>query len=65
MRVCRPTPNAKLANHLLPGGLEAYVAARRAEGLSWQRVADAIRTDTAGEVNVTRQALCAWFEEAA
>ena len=62
MPIVRLTPTAKLADHLLPGGLEAFVMSRRAAGISWRRIVLDIRDATDKAVDITHQALYAWFD---
>lgn len=62
VRVVRLTDKARLANHLIPGGLEAFVTTRRAAGKSWRLIAYDIYEATDKEVNVTTEALFRWFD---
>lgn len=59
----RLTPTARLADHLLPGGLEDFVLSRRAAGMSWRRITLEMRDVTDKAVDVTHQALYAWFSD--
>lgn len=61
VRCVRWTATAKLADHLLPGGLTKYVADRRSAGRSWRRIALDIRDDTGQQIDVTHEALRSWF----
>lgn len=57
------TPTARLADHLLPGGLEAFVKTRREAGLSWRRIALEMRDATDRVIDITHQALYSWFTD--
>lgn len=57
------TPTARLADHLLPGGLEDFVRSRRAAGMSWRKISLEIRDVTDRIVDVTHQALFSWFDD--
>ena len=59
--VDEPTPLYRLLDALLPGGIDAYVAAKRAEGESWRRIERAIWADV--NVDVTYQTLRNWYPE--
>lgn len=58
------TPTAKLADVLLPGGLEEFVTERRARGMSWRRIAYEIYDATDKQVGVSYEVLRRWFKEA-
>lgn len=58
----RFTPTARLADYLLPGGLEAFVNTRRAAGMSWRKISLEIYVVTDHEVDVTHEALYRWFD---
>lgn len=58
------TPTAKLADLLLPGGLEEFVLARRARGMSWRRIAFEIYDATDKQVGVSYEVLRRWFKDA-
>lgn len=62
-RFVRMTPTARLADHLLPGGLETFVRTRRAAGMSWRRITLEIRDVTDRAIDVTHQALYHWFDD--
>lgn len=57
------TPTARLADHLVPGGLENFVRTRRAAGMSWRKITLEIRDVTDRVVDVTHQALFSWFDD--
>lgn len=59
------SPKARYADHLLrrSGGLNAFVAARRATGRSWRLIARELYVQTRGQVDVTDQTLRKWFTE--
>lgn len=61
MRATR-THGQKLADHLLPEGLDTFVAARRAEHKSWRQIAIDLRDATHGEVDITDVTLRNWVE---
>jgi intein-encoded DNA endonuclease-like protein len=56
-----PTATQLLADHLLDaaGPLDKFVAARRAEGLSWRHVARALEAETG--IDVTPETLRQWY----
>lgn len=58
----RMTPTAKLANYLL-GGLDEFVLTRRAEGMSWRRIALEISHATGRQIEVTHEALRGWYPD--
>lgn len=55
-----PTATQALADHLLDGGLEPFVAARRLQRKSWRRIALDLR-DAVG-VDVTHETVRSWFK---
>ncbi len=57
------TPKYLLADLILEGKLEEFVASRRADGLAWRHVASALFEATEGKVDVTQETLRAWFPE--
>jgi len=59
------TPTARLADHLLPGGLHAFVLERRARGVSWRRIALDIRDETDKVIEVSHEVIRRWFKDAA
>lgn len=61
----RLTPTSRLADHLVPGGLEQFVATRRADGKSWRRISLELRDATNKAIEVTHQALFNWFNDEA
>lgn len=58
-----PTPNHVLADHLLggEGQLAELVDQRRAEGVSWRRIARELEERTG--VVVTHETIRSWFPE--
>ena len=58
-----PTPTYLAANHLLDGELETFVKTRRAENMSWRRIARALEEKTG--LNVTHETVRSWFPEEA
>lgn len=52
----------RLASRMLRRDVGEYVAIKRAEGLSWRRLAQALSKDTRGEVDVTAETLRAWWK---
>lgn len=58
------TPTRRLADFIVPGGLDAYVAQHRGRGDSWQRIARDLYLDTDGELDITFQTLASWFAAA-
>lgn len=61
-----PTPSQLLADEVLGRPLEEYVSEKRQARprWSWELIADQLRDDTAGKVDVTRETLRGWFSEA-
>lgn len=55
------TATQRLLDHLIPAGLEAYVAQKRRAGVSWRRVSLDLRDDF--EVDVTPQTLHSWYRD--
>lgn len=53
------TATQRLADHLLGGNLDEYVAKRRAKGDSWRRISLDLRDDTG--VEVTSEAVRGWY----
>lgn len=65
VRVMQSTPTQKLADALLPIPLAQYVADKR-QGRPkwrWQDIADQLREDTEGKVDISREALRKWFPD--
>lgn len=56
-----PTPTQLAANHLLDGGLDEFVATRRADGRSWRLIARDLHEETG--LDVTHETLRTWFVE--
>lgn len=61
----RLTPTSRLADHLVPGGLQEFVRSRRARAMSWRRIALELYDVTGHAIDVTDQALCRWFDDEA
>ena len=59
------TSTQRLAALLLEQPLDDYVATKRANGRSWQHIADRLSADTGGEINVSRETLRLWYGEVA
>jgi hypothetical protein len=57
----RRTATYLLADHLLDGHLDAFVAERRANGRSWRHIAGDLWTATGQQVDVTHETLRNWF----
>lgn len=57
------TPNHRLADLLIPGGVEEFVRSRRSEGYAWRVIARDLWADTGGEVDITHETLRAWFPD--
>jgi hypothetical protein len=54
----------RLAEHMLGMSLHDWIAAQRAEGLSWQRVASELSEATNGVIEINRETLRGWFRDA-
>jgi hypothetical protein len=57
------TPTRILADHLLDGGLDAYIERKRADGRSWRKIALDLRDDTNRAIDVTWQTLHNWYPQ--
>jgi hypothetical protein len=57
----RLTPTRRLLDHLLPGGLDAFVLSRRENHRSWRLIARDIYELTS--VDITYEALRSWYSE--
>jgi len=55
------TPSRRLADHLIDGGLDAFVHARRAEGMSNRSLTVAIYSATHGQVDISETTVRAWY----
>jgi hypothetical protein len=55
-----PTPKQQLATLYLKRDVSEYIAERRASGDSWRTIANAIRDDTKGRVDVTGETVRSW-----
>lgn len=55
------TPTRRLADHLIDGGLESYVRAKRAAKRSWRGIALDLREDI--DLDITDETLRNWFPE--
>lgn len=55
-----PTPKQQLATLHLKRDVSEYIAERRARGDSWRTIANAIRDDTKGRVDVTGETVRSW-----
>lgn len=59
-----PTPTRRLADKLLPEGVDAFIATRRDGEQSWRRIALDLRDATRGEVDVTPETIRNWATRA-
>lgn len=57
------TPTRRLADLLLPGGLDAFVLTRRAEGRPWRLISRDLWEATDGDLDVTYETLRSWFPD--
>jgi hypothetical protein len=57
--MARHTPTYRLLNHLLPEGLDEFVATRRKTGRSWRLISRDVFEITA--VDVSFETLRAWY----
>lgn len=55
------SPTFRLADTLLEGQFRAFVATRRAAGLSWRRISNDLRDITSRQVDITPETLRQWF----
>lgn len=62
--ICHP-PLRRLADVLLPGGLDDFVQTRRGAGVAWRVIEREIYQATEGQVDVTAQTLRTWYAELA
>jgi hypothetical protein len=58
------TPTARLADLLLEG-LDEFVLTRRAEGMSWRRIALEISHATGRQIEPTHESVRQWFPDQA
>ncbi len=58
-----PTPSRRLADHLIPGGLDAFVRDRRNEGMSNRNLTVAIYSATGGQVDISETTLRTWYPQ--
>lgn len=54
------TPTRQLADNILPGGVDQFIAERRARGTSWRRIALDLRDTTDGTIDVTAETIRKW-----
>jgi hypothetical protein len=54
------SPRQLLATALLGRPVTEYIATERQAGKSWRRIAQALREDTNGQVDVTPETLRTW-----
>jgi hypothetical protein len=59
-----PSPRQRLASVLIGRPVTDFIADRRFAGESWPTIRDAIRHETAGEVDVSWQAVQQWAADA-
>lgn len=57
------TPTRRLADLLVPGGIDSFVADRRAGGRAWRLISRDIWEATGGELDITYETLRAWFPD--
>ena len=55
-----PTPTWRLADMLIDGGLDQFIASHRANKASWRSIALALRDLTDGQVDVTPETVRNW-----
>ncbi len=58
-----PTPSRRLADHLIRGGLDAFVAKQRGDGHSWRTISVQLYNITKGQVDVTETTLRNWYPQ--
>ncbi len=58
-----PTPTQRLADLLIPGGLEEFVRSRRADGKAWRLVARDVYEATDRQIDVTYESLRSWYPD--
>lgn len=54
------TPSMRLADILLDEPVDRWIAEQRASGLSWRRIAFALRDATDGQLEISDQTLISW-----
>lgn len=59
----RLTPNRRLADLLVPGGIENFVRSRRRAGRAWRLISRDLWEETAGELDITYETLRSWFPD--
>jgi hypothetical protein len=57
------SPTARLADHLLTEGLEAFVAGARASGRSWRWIARELGRRTDWVIDITHETVRSWFPD--
>jgi hypothetical protein len=59
-----PTPTRLLADHLIPGGVDQFIATRRQgdKPMSWRKISLDLMAHTAGQVNVTPETIRLWSQ---
>jgi hypothetical protein len=58
-----PTPTRRLADLLVPGGIEAFVVDRRKAGRPWRLISRDLWEATDGDLDVTYETLRSWFPD--
>lgn len=59
------TPTQQLATLLLGQPVHHWIAMQRHQGWSWRKIADDLKAETGGRVDVTYETVRLWNEEAA
>ncbi len=57
------TPSQLAATMLLDQPVSGWITNRRAEGMSWRKIALALRDTTSGQVDVTHETIRAWADD--
>lgn len=60
-QVTAGTPLRRTADRLLGGQLDQLVSDSRRQRMSWQQIADQLRTSTDGVIDVNRETLRKWY----
>lgn len=55
-----PTPTRRLADKLIEGGVNRFIADRRTNGESWRTISLALRDATDGEIDITPETVRNW-----
>jgi hypothetical protein len=58
-----PTPTRRLADLLIDGGVDQFIASARARNASWRSIALDLRDLSDGQINVTPETIRNWASD--